>query len=424
MLSHLYNALWYPALPFAMRAAGGRDPDQRSARLGRINVADGSEGAGRKRVWVHAASVGEIEAVRPVVRRLALERAGLEILVTTMTVAGRDAARRRIPALVGAYLAPLDFAPAVRRFLARTRPHLILIAETELWPNFFCESARSGAKVALINGRISERSLQRYRWVRSLIAEALGAADLLLVQTSADAERFRELGAPDDRISVTGNTKFDLHESCAALRPALAAFARSRPILLAGSTAPGEELIVLEAYRRLLVHFPKLTLGVAPRHPERVAEVEATLRAAGFAYARASELITESDSCPAAASVLLIDTMGELRSFYQRAAIAFVGGSIAPPRGGQSLAEPATASVPVLFGPHYENHREVGDAIIANQGGAIVKDARDLEYACSKWLADDNARRAAGQCARAVIERLADGAALTVRRLEPMLVAG
>jgi 3-deoxy-D-manno-octulosonic-acid transferase len=423
MLSQLYNALWYPALPFAIRAAGGRDPHLRRERLGWINVASGSPGATR-RVWVHAASVGEIEAVRPVIVRLTRKTANLEVLVTTMTVAGRDAAQRRLPALAGAHLAPLDFAPAVRRFLARVRPQLILIAETELWPNFFREGARSGAKVALINGRISEHSLRRYRWVRGLIAEALGVADRLLVQTSADADRFRELGAPDDRVIVTGNTKFDLDASCAPLRPALAAFARGRPLLVAGSTAPGEEPIVLDAYRQVLSHFPALALAVAPRHLDRVAEVEAAIRSAGLVCVKASTLIDELGNSANGANILLIDTMGELRGFYQHCTIAFVGGSLAPPRGGQSLAEPATASVPVLFGPHYENQREVGDAILANRGGAIVKDANELACACIKWLANEAARRTAGDRAHQVIERLADGAARTVEHLKPLLSEG
>ena len=423
MLAHLYNALWYPALPFAIRAAGGLDPQARIERLGRITVATSYPASANKRIWVHAASVGEIEAVRPVITRLMREDASLKVIVTTMTLAGRDAARRRIPALAGAHLAPLDFAPAVRRFLARARPHLILIAETELWPNFFREGARSGAKVAIVNGRISERSLRRYRWVRGLIADALSAADQVLIQTSADAERFRELGAPISRLIVTGNTKFDLDGSSALLRPALAAFARCRPLLVAGSTAPGEELIVLEAYHNLLADFPTLALALAPRHLDRVAEVEAALCHDGIAYVKASTLSDGPDAIPGGANVLLLDTMGELRSLYGRATVVFVGGSIAPPRGGQSLAEPATAAIPVLFGPHYENHREVGDALIANQGGAVVKSAVELAGACTQWLADETARRDAGNRARQVIERLADGAARTVQHLKPLLAA-
>jgi 3-deoxy-D-manno-octulosonic-acid transferase len=418
MLAQFYNALWYPALPFALLAAGGRDSLILSERLGCVTPTLAGDSA--KRVWVHAASVGEIEAVRPVILRLVREIPGLEVVVTTMTLAGRDAARRRLPALGSYCLAPLDFAFAVRRFLRHIRPHLILIAETELWPNFFFEGSRAGARIALINGRMSDRSLRKYRLVRGLIAAVLAQANRLLVQTTADAARFCELGAPDDRLIVTGNTKFDLDDSPSLLSSALAGFARARPILVAGSTAPGEETMVLSAYRRLVQRFPTLALALAPRHLERVAEVESELRASGIAYAKASNLVARADDH---ASVLLIDTMGELRGFYQRATIAFVGGSMAPPRGGQSLAEPAAAAVPVLFGPHHENQRQVADAILGNGGGAVVNDASALANACANWLADDDARCIAGHRAREVIERLADGAALTVRHLKPLLSA-
>ncbi len=421
-LRQVYNALWYPALPFALLATGGRDPVIRRERMGRGDSAPLQASA--RRVWVHAASVGEIEAVRPVLRRLGGESGGLEITVTTMTLAGRDAARRRLPELAAHRLAPLDFVTAVRAFLARLRPHLILIAETELWPNFFHEGARAGARVVLINGRMSARSLGRYRVVRRLIGQTLAEAEKILVQTALDAERFRALGAPAGRVFITGNTKFDLDDAPPPLRPALARFAPDRPILVAGSTAPGEERIVLAAYRQLIEHYPSLALVLAPRHLERVPAVESALRDAMLDYVKASSLEAQSDGPPHAVSILLLDTMGELRAFYRRASIAFVGGSMAPPRGGQSLAEPASLAVPVLFGPHYENQQELGDALIAASGGAVIHDEAGLADRCARWLADDDSRRIAGAHARGVMERMADGAANTVRHLQPLLARG
>jgi len=418
-LRQVYNALWYPALPFALLATGGRDPVIRRERMGRGDSAPQQDSA--RRVWVHAASVGEIEAVRPVLRRLGGKSAGLEITVTTMTLAGRDAARRRLPGLATCQLAPLDFAAAVRAFLARLRPHLILIAEKELWPNFFHEGARSGARVVLVNGRMSARSLGRYRLVRGLISQALAATEKILVQTALDAERFCELGAPADRIFVTGNTKFDLDDAPPPLRPALARFAPDRPILVAGSTAPGEERMVLAAYRRLVQHYPSLALVLAPRHLERMAAVESDLRDTAFGYVKASSLEAQPDGPPRATNILLLDTMGELRAFYQRASIAFVGGSMAPPRGGQSLAEPASVAIPVLFGPHYENQQELGDALIAAGGGAVIHDETGLAEICARWLVDDGSCRIVGARARGVMERLTDGAANTVRHLQPLL---
>lgn len=419
VLRQIYNAFWYPVLPVALLATGGRDPAIRRERLGRAGLAHPAAAA--RRVWVHAASVGEIEAVRPVLRRLGGQAGSLEVVVTTMTLAGREAARRRLPGFAAYQLAPLDFAAAVRAFLARLRPDLILIAETELWPNFFHEGARAGARIALINGRMSARSLGRYRLVRGLISQALAEAAMILVQTAPDAARFRELGAPTDRVFITGNTKFDLDDNPPMLRPALARFAPDRPLLVAGSTAAGEERMLLAAYRRLVPDCPSLALVLAPRHLERVAEVESDLRAAAFDYVKASSLAAQPDERPRATSILLLDTMGELRAFYQRAAIAFVGGSMAPPRGGQNLAEPATVAVPVLFGPHFTNQQELGDALIAEGGGAMVHDAASLAAIGARWLGDEVSRQLAGAHARKVMERLADGAANTVRHLQPLL---
>jgi 3-deoxy-D-manno-octulosonic-acid transferase len=424
MLSRIYNALWYPALPFALIAGGGCNARNRRERLGAVSINNDRNGSDALRIWVHASSVGEIEAVRPIVVSLEREIANASVVFTTMTVTGRDAARRRIPELSACQLAPLDYPAAVRAFLARVRPHLVIIAEAELWPNFFIESKRLGAKVAVVNGRVSKRSLRHYRFARPLLAEALMHADLILVQTDDDAKRYRELGAPRNRVLVTGNTKFDFDSSPASLRPALANFAIGRPILVAGSTAPGEERMVLNAYRNLVENFPALALVIAPRHLERAAEVEQELRATGIAYTRARALPSSRSASPLPTiteSILLLDTMGELRALYHRAAIAFVGGSMAPGRGGQSLAEPASVSVPVLFGPHYENQRQVGDALIEAGCGRVVNDAAQLESTCAELLADETAMHAAGEHARYVMERLGGGAAATLQHLKALL---
>jgi 3-deoxy-D-manno-octulosonic-acid transferase len=415
-LSHLYNALWYPAFPLALLATGGRDPLIRRQRMGHIHLYQPRPDGATIRVWVHVSSVGEVEAVRPVLNRLMSTGPRLEVIMTTMTVAGCDAARRRISGLGVCQLAPLDFTSSVRSFLANVRPHLILIAETELWPNFFSEGARAGARIALINGRLSERSMRRYLMVRGLIANTLGHAEKILTQTPADAERFRILGAPADRVIVTGNTKFDLDGSPAPLRPALAEFARGRPILLAGSTATGEERMILEAYRNLIGRFPNLALAIAPRHLDRVAAVEEDLRESGLPYAKAS-----TETLAGNPGLLLIDTMGELRGFYYRAAIAFVGGSMNPPRGGQSMAEPAAAAIPILFGPHHENQLQIARPLLETGGAVVVNDGGEIETQCTAWLVNESARRGAGQAARRVIEHLADGAAATVEHLRPLL---
>jgi 3-deoxy-D-manno-octulosonic-acid transferase len=424
----MYRMLWYPALPFALIASGGRDKSARRERRGAISLP--AQASGAHRIWIHAASVGEIEAVRPVVVGLLDNFPGAIAVVTTMTEAGRDAARRRLPGAAAWQLAPLDCPATVRTFLKTVRPDLVLIAETELWPNYLIEAARKKARVAIINGRVSERSVQRYRYVRSLIANALAHTHLVLAQSAEDAARFVELGAPPSTVVVTGNTKFVIDPIEVPLRPALRDFAPGRQILVAGSTAPGEERMVLTAYRNLLDRFPGLALVIAPRHLERVSEVEAEILSAMLTYVRARALpATDAPASVRAAAaaayahtqVLLLDTMGELRGMYQRATVAFVGGSMAPPRGGQNLGEPAAVSVPVLFGPYYENQRVVGDALIEAGGGHVVYDVAQLESTCAEWLEDSEARRAAGNKARRTVERLAGGAAATLTHLGALI---
>ena len=431
--SWIYNSLWYPALPFVLIVTGG-DKQSRRERLGGVAPEADRIDDGKLRVWLHAASVGEIEGARPVIQNLARIRPDLKFVITTMTPAGRDAARRRLNGIC--QLAPYDHAAAVRAFVARIRPVLVIITETELWPNFFLQSAAASAKIALINARLSTRSMSRYRLIRPLLARALRSVSAVLAQTIEDADRFCWLGAAPERVAITGNAKYEVHGDMPPLRPTLASFARGRPILIAGSTGPGEEQIVLTAYRNLVKQFPSLALVLAPRHLQRIDEVERVLHGAGLAYIRASE-----SNHPAATSaiagekaavehpaacyrkVLLLDTMGELGAFYQRATIAFIGGSLMPGRGGQSLAEPANASVPVLFGPYYENHRQLGDSLVAAEAGRVVRDAAQLAEASATWLADERVRSAAGQRARSVMDQLAGSTATTVSYLCALLPA-
>jgi 3-deoxy-D-manno-octulosonic-acid transferase len=420
VLRLLYNAIWCLALPIALRLSATRGASDRRERLGRIDAPD-KPASPAARIWLHAASVGEIEGVRAIAMGLKRELAESTLVVTTMTVAGRDAARRRIPVAAAYALAPLDAPWTVRRFLRKVQPNLVLIAETELWPNYFIEAHRVGAKIAIVNGRISARSLGRYQWAQPLFAEALGCADLILTQTEDDQRRYQWLGAPAERIVVTGNAKYDLEDQAAAglpLRPELEAFATGKPLLVAGSTAAGEEQVVLEAYLSLLKRFPDLSLALAPRHLNRVPGVEALLQAAGLPYVNATSLkLGEGAAIPA---VLILDTMGELRALYRRAAVAFVGGSIAPGRGGQNLAEPAAASVPVLFGPFHEAQKEIASALLAAGGGRVVNDSAQLAEVCGMLLADDGLRQATGRNACAALSRLAGGIEPTLMRLKAL----
>ena len=415
MLSAIYNLLWYPALPFALMAAHPANMRDYRERMGHGDFPDT---AGAPRIWIHAASVGEIEAIRPAAIGLLEHYPTAVMMITTMTATGRDAAQRRIPGAAAWMLAPLDNQRAVRSFLERVRPSLVLITETEIWPNYFLESARAGATIAVVNGRISERSMRRYMRARGLFQNALSRASLILAQSREDARRYVKFDIPA-RIIVTGNTKNEAAQADGAIRPELMTFASGRKIVIAGSTAPGEEAVIADAYRELRKDFPQLALTIAPRHLDRVPDIEKALRAASLDYVKASELNPQNQSREV--DVLILDTMGELRSFYRRGSIAFIGGSLAPGRGGQNPAEPALVDVPVLIGPYHENQQEIVASIVSSGGARIVKNAADIVREASKWLGDDAAREAAGRSARASVSKDAGGAQFALKQLEALI---
>jgi 3-deoxy-D-manno-octulosonic-acid transferase len=416
MLKAIYDAIWYPVLPFALLATARRDPNSRQQRLGRLDSAFGIV-HGAPRIWFHAASVGEIEGVRAVAQALLREYPGCTAFITSMTPAGRDAAGVRIPEARAHLLAPFDCPLCVRAFLRVVKPKLVVIAETELWPNFFLEAKRIGARIAILNGRISERSMKRYRIVRSVFAKILEATDVIMTQTSDDAGRFATLGAPRERIVVTGNTKFDAADVEPPLRTELEVYAARKRLFVAGSTAPGEEEIVIEAYQALRIRFPDLNLVVAPRHPDRVDDIELILRRRGLDYLKASML----NSPPHPAPVLLLDTMGELRGLYRCAQVAFVGGSLVEGRGGQSLAEPASAGVPVLFGPFHSSQREIAAELVAGGGGEVVESARDVVEKAAALLSDDDLRRRRGQSAKSTLEKLSGAVEASLGQLRTLI---
>ncbi len=468
MLKLIYDALWYPALPFAALAVAGLDAQKLRQRVGAVEV---NGDRGQNCAWLHAASVGEIEGVRPIICGLAERNRGLSFFVTCMTDTGCRAARGAIAQARAVTLAPLDCPSCVRRFLNAVRPHALLIAETELWPNYLLEARRAGVPVAIINGRISARSLARYRALGSIFRPALESVVLLLAQTDEDAQRYAALGAPKSAIIVVGNPKFDLDQArdVPTLRAELESFTAGRSVFVAGSTGPGEESVVIEAYRVLRRDFPELALVVAPRHLNRAEEVGALLRAASLAYVRASQLpscatLSDGDAlnrrrdnvcvaqaqsvgeptaldARAAGSVekgraindrasikpdaalqspaaqadlrppaLLLDTLGELRALYFRATLAFVGGSLRPGRGGQNLAEPAAAALAVMFGPYHENQKVAARALVESGGGCVVRDAGEIVQAAAPLLQDAALRRAKGESARAAIQRLGGAA--------------
>jgi 3-deoxy-D-manno-octulosonic-acid transferase len=385
-------------------------------RLGRYRLGE----LGARPLWLHAVSVGEVAAAAPLARALRAERPGCPLLVSTVTDTGRAMARDRIPEAAATVFFPLDFTFAVRRALASVAPRAVLLAETEIWPNFLRACRLRGVPVAVVNGRISSRSFRRYRLVRGPLGRVLADITCFGMQTAADAERIVALGAPEARVHVTGNLKFDvLGPGGAAAQPGdvrrdLGVDA-GRPVLVAGSTHRGEEAAVLDAWAALRAGRPGLILVLAPRHPERCGEVEGLLRERGLAWVRRS-----AGAATAGADVVLLDTVGELGRLYAAADAAFVGGSLVAV-GGHNILEPAAAGAPIVVGPHLENFAEIAAAFREGRAMVSVRDARALPGALARLLEDREGARALAARARAVLEAHRGATRRTLDLLAPIL---
>jgi 3-deoxy-D-manno-octulosonic-acid transferase len=354
-------------------------------------------------LWVHAVSVGEALTARPLLRALKDRFPDTPLYLSTTTVTGAAVAQRDAGGADGLLFAPFDWPGPVRRVLGRLQPALLVLMETELWPNLIHEARRRGTRVAVVNGRLSPRSFTRYRRVRRWLARVLGEVDVFLMQGDAHARRILALGAPAERVRVAGNLKYDAVPEArppaelAALIPAGTAEA---PLWIAGSTVAGEEVLVLDALRRARVRVPALRLLLVPRHPERFADAAALAAAGGFRVQRRSLL----DRPWTAGDVLVLDTLGELPRLYALATVVFVGGSLVP-AGGHNVLEPAVAGKPVIVGPHMENFQEIADELGVEGALLRVDTAAALGDAVADLVADPMRAAEIGARARAVVDR-------------------
>jgi len=373
-------------------------------------------------VWLHAVSVGEVQACAPLVNALSRRHPDLPLTVTTLTPTGAARARALFGNLAQVRYLPYDLPGAVRRFLRRLQPRLAVIFETELWPNLYRECGRRRIPLVLASARISARSVGRYQRLGALFRDTLARTAVVAAQGAGDAERFRALGADPASTHVTGNIKFDfeLPEGLAARGAQLRArYAAGRPLWVAGSTHGGnEEPAVLEAQQRVRSAHPGTLLVLAPRHPPRFDEVAQALHASGFEFVRRSAG-AESGS-DAGCAVLLLDTLGELLDFYAAADVAFVGGSLAPV-GGHNLLEPAALGVPVLTGPSYSNSEEIARLLIARGAAEVVHDAAELGTRASELLGDPAARERMGAAGRASVDSNRGALAKLLALIEPLL---
>ena len=368
--------------------------------LGRCPIRSGTNPC----IWFHAVSVGEVQLLAPLLQKLAREQPQITCVISTTTQTGRALAEKNHSEYLVFYC-PLDFTWAVRQTLQRIRPSLLVLSELELWPNLILSANHRGVATAVINGRLSQKSFRGYRWLRPLVQHMLCSLRLIAVQSEEYADRFRALGAPKEKLRVTGSVKFDgaqtdRNNPKSAALTALAGIREDETVFLAGSTQHPEEVLAIETFLKLQDEYPALRLILVPRHPERFDEVASLLSAKGVAWQRRSEL----DRCgPAAASpILLVDTVGELGHWWGRADIGFVGGSLTS-RGGQNMIEPAAYGVAICFGPHTENFRDAVNALRAQDAAQVVESGEQLTTFIRHCLADPDYRESLGNRAAALV---------------------
>lgn len=353
-------------------------------------IRQGSEGPV---VWIHAVSVGEVLAVAGLVEEMQRRLSGIRVVVSTTTDTGQVLARKRFGE-ANVFYFPVDFAFAIKPYLRVLQPRLVVMAETEFWPNFLRLARSSGARIVVVNARISDRSYPNYRRFRGLLRRVLGGVDLFLAQGEEDAVRLREIGAEPARVRVAGNLKYD--QALAAASPVVNELKialekdSAGPVLVCGSTVEGEEPLLLRSFGNVLVQHPRAVMVLAPRHPERGGEVETLLRQMKITYVRRSKW----NGQPLTGGVLLLDTIGELASIYGLADVAFVGGSLVA-RGGHNIIEPAQHGVPIVVGNHTENFRDIVNLFRSRDAVRVVGPA-ELPLEFLDLLSSESKRRDLG----------------------------
>ncbi len=387
-------------------------------RLGQVPSRLQLPGKQELAIWVHAVSVGEVLAVAGLVAELRRRFPRHRIFISTTTDTGQALARQRFGE-TNVFYFPMDFAFAIRPYLQALRPQLVVIAETEFWPNFMRLAHASGARIAVVNARISDRSWPRYRRFRGLLRQLLANVDLFLAQTPEDAARLRDLGASSERVHVSGNLKFDISTPAPpaiveSLRNSIVA-SDAGPVLVCGSTVEGEEPLLLKAFENVLVAHPRAVMILAPRRPERSPAVAALLEHMSIRFWRRSEWKDEALS----GGVFLLDTIGELGALYALADVAFVGGSLLP-HGGHNILEPAQHGVATVVGNHTENFRDIV-SLFRSRGAVRIVGPAELPLVLLELLANDAERRALGQRAAETMRSQIGATARTASELEKLL---
>lgn len=362
--------------------------------------------SGKGRIWIQAVSVGEVGLLRSLLPLLKKRFPDRDIVISTITKAGNDLAKKIFSKDAVIIYFPLDFMIFVRKTVNMIRPDLYVMIETEIWPNLLRELSSRCVPSVLINGRISDRSIGKYRLAKPFLRKILMSINAFCMQDSVDAERITELGAPPEKVKITGNMKFDMDISAGAEDPvsirAWLGIKTGEDLFVAGSTHEGEEEMILDVFRKLSADFPSLRLLIAPRHINRVSEIETVIKNKGFEPVRVSSVKDARAQEHKGTNIFLLDTIGHLNEAYSAATIVFIGGSLVK-HGGQNPIEPAYFAKAILFGLYMFNFKYVTDAFLKNKAAIQVLNKEDLCEKCRLLLKDANIRNTMGRAAKDVI---------------------
>jgi 3-deoxy-D-manno-octulosonic-acid transferase len=359
---------------------------------------------------VHAVSVGETLAVAELVRQFQSQHPERKIFISHITPAGRETGEVHLPKVAGRFYLPLDWRVCVKRTLRQLQPALLLVAETELWPNLLRAAHEFGCRIVLVNARLSDGSFRGYRLIPPFMRRVLQNIDYIFARTPTDAERFRQLGAPFERVFVAGNLKFDVTPPLSGQLPGrlqrALEEAQRGPVLVAASTMPREEPLVLQAWQDIRERYPRALLILAPRHPVRFEHVAQLLSDQKRSFVRRTALETGGEelvSQLATPEILLLNTIGELAGLFQLADVVFIGGSLVP-TGGHNLLEPAFWSKPVVFGPHMHNFRDAAERFVRGGAAVQIESVERLAAECSRLFGDAPGRADLGRRAKQVLQ--------------------
>jgi len=372
-------------------------------------------------VWVHAVSVGEVKAVEKLVERLRGQFPGKPLVVSTATPTGQQLARERRDVIDHTFYFPIDLPFCVRRAVDRVNPQMVIIAETEIWPNFLRICRSKQIPVVLINGRISDKSFTRYRLVRHWLRRVFADYTILGMQSEMDRKRIEEIGADPQKVTVFGNLKYDVVGSSRALDATLTTVLQSWPLVwIAASTAAGEEEMVLDAFAEIRKTHPDLRLLIAPRHAHRFDQVQELVNERGLGCVRRTQLFKETtDGYRPPLQVLLLDTIGELAPVFQYATVVFMGGSLVP-KGGHNPLEPARHRKPIIFGPHMENFRDMARLFLEAKAAVQIQSPAELAPAVRKLLLNPDQASELGRRASAIVEQNMGATDRVLRFLQPV----